>query len=168
MFLHTAAIRNSPSSVPFSSLPGSLKTCVAALSLSKPQNYTQPLKKTSFWCTGTKVQVPYYDPTGKLFSHFTKLHPPSPSSRKAMTLSSSALLSQEGVYLLIGIFSPSPFPPQLRGGSGRSSSAVPLVLFCSVLSEPARLCLELHTQPGASLLLLLPHPLQHTPTKTSK
>lgn len=31
--------------MPFSSVPGSLKTCVAALSLSKPQNYTQPLKK---------------------------------------------------------------------------------------------------------------------------
>lgn len=70
---------------------------------------------------------------------------PFPSPRKAMTLSSSAPVSQEGVYLLIGIFqskSISSSAPRLRQEQQRCAAG-------SALPEPARLCRELH--PARSL-----------------
>lgn len=50
---------------------------LAALSLTKPQNYTQPFKKNPSGAE-EEVQVSYYGTTGKLFSHIMKLHPLSP------------------------------------------------------------------------------------------
>lgn len=109
----SVAIRNSPSSAPFSSLPGSLETCYL-YSLYLNRRITHSLLKKSFWCTGTKVQVPYYDTTGKLFSYITKLHLPSPPQKKAMTPSSSDLVSQERVYLLVIILQSKSIPSSAR------------------------------------------------------
>lgn len=163
MFLHTSAISCSQKQPKLRAILWQFKNMLAALSLSKSQIYTQLFKK-SFWCTGTKVQVPCSGITGKLFSHI-EVAPPSPLQKKAMTPSSSDLVSQEGVYLLVIILQSKSIPSSARWATPSTSVQIQNTSRSDVFS-PNQLsvkCLSLHPAPSLTPPLLA---LMHSPAHT--
>lgn len=100
----SAAIRSSPSSVPFSSLCGSLKTCELHSLLLK-HRITRSLPKMFLVHRNRSTSTLFWDHWQAIQSQSCT---PSPCQRKARTPSSSELVSQEGLYLLMIVLSVSP------------------------------------------------------------
>lgn len=104
----SAAIRSSPSSVSFSSLCGSLNTCELHSLLLK-HRITRSLPKIFLVHRNRSTSTLFWDHWQAIYSQSCT---PSPRQRKARTPSSSELVSQEGLYLLMIVLSVSPSRPQ--------------------------------------------------------